>query len=530
MVWFLILQVAELKQELKLRGLTVSGTKNDLIERLRNYQEQNGATTTVLKNGICQQSQQGTTSAGSGITSSPTTTNTTSDHQSGECGFKLNLSSLAQMVPGRVMRFGSTSSSPPVSPTPSERSLAGMSPDETSCNGDMFGEMVRSLWEANMLKLCLQAFSWHLSCFVILQVSSPLTQLTLHPSPQHPSNLSPLSQALSKVKEEIQSSCSLSRVSPASCQPPESLPGVAMDTMDKDQMLQEKDKQIEELTRMLRQKQRLVETLRSQLEQGKMAGGIVLEKEGSEKSKSSPDVKLQTLIKASAIQPPTLPNGTVVTVKKEVEPEEGMEGVTEEAQVKKAAQPMQCSQETLLRLQQIHRLQVQQAEQQKQTLLQSQVQLQKVAELKSNPQKLQQQKKDAQILLHQQQQLQQLIIQQTQQKQLQAQQKLAQQRLAQQKLSQQKLVQQNQLKQTQGPVQQSQQKSQVQLKQVQVQIQKPAVSQIQQRKHLKAQQRQQHRQQTAAVTTQQVTSQQLHITQQTGNAMTELALHSMTTS
>ncbi|KAM8729000.1 myocardin related transcription factor Ab isoform 1-T1 [Acanthopagrus schlegelii] len=479
-------KVAELKQELKLRGLTVSGTKNDLIERLRNYQEQNGATTTVSKNGICQQSQQGTTSAGSGITSSPTTTNTTSDHQSGEGGFKLNLSSLAQMVPGRVMRFGSTSSSPPVSPTPSERSLAGMSPDETSCNGDMFGEMV----------------------------SSPLTQLTLHPSPQHPSNLSPLSQALSKVKEEIQSSCSLSRVSPALCQPPESLPGVAMDTMDKDQMLQEKDKQIEELTRMLRQKQRLVETLRSQLEQGKMAGGIVLEKEGSEKSKSSPDVKLQTLIKASAIQPPTLPNGTVVTVKKEVEPEEGMEGVTEEAQVKKAAQPMQCSQETLLRLQQIHRLQVQQAEQQKQTLLQSQVQLQKVAELKSNPQKLQQQKKDAQILLHQQQQLQQLIIQQTQQKQLQAQQKLAQQRLAQQKLSQQKLVQQNQLKQTQGPVQQSQQKSQVQLKQVQVQIQKPAVSQIQQRKHLKAQQRQQHRQQTAAVTTQQVAP--VFINQQNG--------------
>uniref|UniRef100_A0A3B4X4T4 SAP domain-containing protein n=1 Tax=Seriola lalandi dorsalis TaxID=1841481 RepID=A0A3B4X4T4_SERLL len=34
-----LLKVAELKQELKLRGLTVSGTKNDLIERLRNYQE-----------------------------------------------------------------------------------------------------------------------------------------------------------------------------------------------------------------------------------------------------------------------------------------------------------------------------------------------------------------------------------------------------------------------------------------------------------------------------------------------------------
>uniref|UniRef100_A0A3Q0SXZ6 Myocardin related transcription factor Ab n=1 Tax=Amphilophus citrinellus TaxID=61819 RepID=A0A3Q0SXZ6_AMPCI len=289
-----ILEVAELKQELKLRGLTVSGTKNDLIERLRNYQEQNGGTAAVLKNGISQSSLQGTTSAASTTTSSPTTTSAP-DHQSAEGGFKLSLSSMVQAVPGRVMRFGSTSSSPPVSPTPSERSLAGMSPDETSCNGDMFGEMV----------------------------SSPLTQLTLHPSPQHPPIISPL-----VVKDEIQSSCSLSKSSPASVQPPDS--GLAMDTssMDKDQMLQEKDKQIEELTRMLKQKQRLVETLRSQLEQGKMAGGIVVKKEGSEKSRTCQEVKLQTLIKASAIQPPMLPNGIMLKVKKEVEPEEGMEGIT----------------------------------------------------------------------------------------------------------------------------------------------------------------------------------------------------------
>ncbi|XP_026170618.1 myocardin related transcription factor Ab isoform X6 [Mastacembelus armatus] len=469
-------KVAELKQELKLRGLTVSGTKNDLIERLRHYQEQNGGTPTVLKNGTAQSSQQGANSVASTITSSPTTT-TTPEIQSAEGGL-LALGSLAQVVPGRVMRFGSTSSSPPVSPTPSERSLAGMSPDETSCNGDMFGEMV----------------------------SSPLTQLTLHPSPQQLSNISPLSQPLSTVKEEIQSSCSLSRSSPASGQPSEPLLGVLMDTscMDKDQMLQEKDKKIEELTRMLRQKQRLVETLRSQLEQGKMAGGILVEKEGSEKSKTSPEVKLQTLIKASAIQPPTLPNGILVKVKKEVEPEEGMEGVTEEAQAKKQPQPMQCSHETLLRLQQIHRLQIQQAEQQKQQpkLQQGQVQLQKVAEALLSPQK--QQKKEAQILLHQQQ-LQQLIIQQTQQKQLQAQQKLAQQKLAQQKLTQ-----QNQLKQTQGHIQQSQQKNPVHLKQVQIQNQtvvgqKAAGNPAQQRKQLKAQQRQQQKQQTAAVTTQQVT-------------------------
>uniref|UniRef100_A0A673ME63 SAP domain-containing protein n=1 Tax=Sinocyclocheilus rhinocerous TaxID=307959 RepID=A0A673ME63_9TELE len=34
----------KLKQELKVRGLTVSGTKNDLIERLKNFHEQNGGT------------------------------------------------------------------------------------------------------------------------------------------------------------------------------------------------------------------------------------------------------------------------------------------------------------------------------------------------------------------------------------------------------------------------------------------------------------------------------------------------------
>lgn len=493
-----VLQVAELKQELKLRGLTVSGTKNDLIERLRNYQEQNGGTAAGLKNGISQPGLQGTSSAASTSASSPTTTSAP-DHQLAEGGFKLSLSSVAHTVPGRVMRFGSTSSSPPVSPTPSERSLAGMSPDETSCNGDMFGEMVRFCLLLSEQTFCLFSDIFLTSSpffFCVLQVSSPLTQLTLHPSPQHPSNISPL-----VVKDETQSSCSLSKSSPASVQLPE--PGVAMDTssMDKDQMLQEKDKQIEELTRMLRQKQRLVETLRSQLEQGKMAGGIVVKKEGSEKSKSCSEVKLQTLIKASAIQPPVLPNGLVLKVKKEVEPEEGMEGVTEEAPSKKQMS-MQCSQETLLRLQQIQRLQVQQADQTKQQ--QSPAQLPRSAEPKLNPQKQQHQKKEAQILLHQQQQLQQLIIQQTQQKQIQDRQKLAQQKLAQQKQAQ-----QNQLKQTQGQHQAQQQKNQVQLKQVQVQIQnqtvtsqKSALSQTQQRKQQKAQQRQ--KQQTAAAATQQV--------------------------
>ncbi|XP_017289132.1 myocardin related transcription factor Ab isoform X3 [Kryptolebias marmoratus] len=449
-------KVAELKQELKLRGLTVSGTKNDLIERLRNYQEQNGSSTTVLKTGSSQSSQQGSISAAS--TTALSSNTTSSEQPSAENGLKIALSTLAQAVPGRVMRFGSTSSSPPVSPTPSEGSLAGLSPDEASCNGDMFGEMV----------------------------SSPLTQLTLHPSPQHPSNVASLSHPFSVVKEEIQSSCSLSRSTSGSVQPKESLLGVSMDTssMEKDQMLQEKDKQIEELTRMLRQKQQLVETLRSQLEQGKMAAGVVVKKEGNELSRTSSEVKLQTLIKASAIQPPVLPNGMVPTVKEEVEPEKGMEGVTKEARGKKPSQPMQCSQETLLRLQQIQRLQLQ-ADQHKQQ--QSQVQLQRNPDAKVSSPKQQEQTKETQILL-QQQQLQQLIIQQTQQK-----------------LTQHKLLQLNQLKQTQQEVQ-AQQKKQIQLKQIQVQIQnqKPAVTQSQQRKQQRAQQRQQQKQ-TATASTQQVT-------------------------
>ncbi|KAG7268961.1 hypothetical protein CRUP_004885 [Coryphaenoides rupestris] len=311
--------VAELKLELKLRGLTVSGTKNDLIDRLRNYQEQNGggggggagaATTTALKNGQSQPAQP--------LPNNATATPTNAHHQSTEGLTKVPPFSLAQgPVPGRVMRFGSTSSSPPVSPTPSERSLAGMSPDETSCNGDMFGEMV----------------------------SSPLTQLTLQHSPQNPAaSMSPLSQ----VKEENHlqhSSCSFSRPSPARgpahTQKLESQAGHGADNsfstsssyrLDKDQMLQEKDKQIEELTRMLRQKQRLVESLRSQLEHGKTPGGTTTtitttaaaESGGTTTAPTTAttitvttatEAKPQTLFKASVLQPPMLPNGMLSPTK-----------------------------------------------------------------------------------------------------------------------------------------------------------------------------------------------------------------------
>ncbi|XP_036428730.1 myocardin related transcription factor Ab isoform X3 [Colossoma macropomum] len=350
-------KVAELKQELKLRGLTVSGTKNDLIERLKNYQEQNGgagpSTGTGPVKTVPATSQQ---VAAQSCVSAP---QQSKDVAEKVAAFPLiTTNGVHTAAPPQIMRFSSTSSSPPVSPTPSDRSLAGMSADETSCNGDVFGEMV----------------------------SSPLTQLTLHPSPEHPS----------PIKEEplglLQSSCCFSRptpVPPLLPQPQEpslAAPlGPAALVVDKDQMLQEKDKQIEELTRMLRQKQQLVETLRSQLEQGKRGAGT----EGTDN--------------ATKTERAALPNGEAVKVKEEAK--EDMETLAEpqpQAQPQRKTQT-QCSQQTLLKLQQIHRLQVQQQQQQQMQVEQT---------------KLQQQPK-SQLL--QQQRLQQLIIQQSQQKQKQLQ-------------------------------------------------------------------------------------------------------------
>ncbi|ROL51676.1 MKL/myocardin-like protein 1 [Anabarilius grahami] len=258
-------KVAELKHELKLRGLTVSGTKNDLIERLKNYQEQNNGSSAAgaaaMKTVPAQLPQVSVQSSGA------TPHQTPKDAATPVSAFpKAATTRVHSTTPPQIMRFSSTSSSPPVSPTPSDRSLAGLSPDETSCNGDVFGEMV----------------------------SSPLTQLSLHPSPDHPS----------PIKEEslgqMQASCSLSRSGSLPVSQRQDPSGSAV---DKDQMLQEKDKQIEELTRMLRQKQRLVETLRSQLEQGKREAA-------AEVSDNTGNAEI-----------PSLSNGVEVRVKEEVKEE-----------------------------------------------------------------------------------------------------------------------------------------------------------------------------------------------------------------
>lgn len=212
------LQVAELKQELKLRSLPVSGTKTDLIERLRAYQEQVSPAPGAPKGPAAPSILP---KAGEVVVAFPATRLSTGPALVA-AGLAPAEVVVATVTGNGVVKFGSTGSTPPVSPTPSERSLLSTG-DENSTPGDTFGEMV----------------------------TSPLTQLTLQASPL---------QILVKEEGPRPGSCCRS-------------PGVRaeLEGRDKDQMLQEKDKQIEELTRMLRQKQQLVEWLRLQLEQEKRA-------------------------------------------------------------------------------------------------------------------------------------------------------------------------------------------------------------------------------------------------------------------
>ncbi|KAB0347914.1 hypothetical protein FD754_012771, partial [Muntiacus muntjak] len=212
------MKVAELKQELKLRSLPVSGTKTDLIERLRAYQEQvtpaspgapKAPTASLLPK------------AGEVVVAFPTARLSTGPALVA-AGLAPAEVVVATVTSNGVVKFGSTGSTPPVSPTPSERSLLSTG-DENSTPGDSFGEMV----------------------------TSPVTQLTLQASPL---------QVLVKEEGPRPGAC---------CRSPGAR--AELEGRDKDQMLQEKDKQIEELTRMLRQKQQLVEWLRLQLEQEKRA-------------------------------------------------------------------------------------------------------------------------------------------------------------------------------------------------------------------------------------------------------------------
>ncbi|XP_073500270.1 myocardin-related transcription factor A isoform X2 [Phyllobates terribilis] len=172
------MKVAELKQELKLRGLHVSGTKVDLIERLKATQELCTDPAHLKPVSVQQPKPSEVVSRKPNVCTSPLVAEPFS-----LCGF--------------------SSTTPPCSPCPSEVSVA--SAEDVPPAGDSSAEVV----------------------------SSPVTQLIFLPSP-------------APVIEKS-----------------------STDVKDKDDMLQEKDRQIEELTRRLKQKQELVERLKQQLQQEK---------------------------------------------------------------------------------------------------------------------------------------------------------------------------------------------------------------------------------------------------------------------
>ncbi|XP_072225227.1 myocardin-related transcription factor A-like [Leuresthes tenuis] len=231
------MKVAELKSELKLRSLPVSGTKNNLIERLKTYQELNRGGDTTSS-----QTPGGTTGPGpegGGRSSKKAETNTTNNGTLQEEQFQLRQASSLNATPERLKRCGGNIKPRSITPAP-------MSPKGIRFNSNLVGELI----------------------------SSPFTEMSLQPS-----------SVTVHIKEEppcsTQAPCQFSLKSAslqkhcfASSPAPSSTTAASLGTIDKDKMLQEKDKQIAELTRRLRQKQRLVEVLKMQLELGNREGQV----------------------------------------------------------------------------------------------------------------------------------------------------------------------------------------------------------------------------------------------------------------
>ncbi|XP_060717427.1 myocardin isoform X5 [Tachysurus vachellii] len=187
------LKVSELRQQLRIRGLPVSGTKTALIERLRPYKD--SSSTSPSSSGDI------TT-----VTFPVTPTGLLTSYQSPS-------SSGTMSHVGGYYPFCSTTSTPPISPASSELSVSGSLPDS----------------------------------FSDVTMSSP--QFGLQPSPTQ----------LSAEDNQNLGNCLHGE------------PG--LDT-EKDKMLVEKQKVIEELTWKLHQEQRQVEELRMQLHKRKHSHGL----------------------------------------------------------------------------------------------------------------------------------------------------------------------------------------------------------------------------------------------------------------
>ncbi|XP_028634189.1 myocardin-related transcription factor B isoform X1 [Grammomys surdaster] len=204
------LKVSELKTELKLRGLPVSGTKPDLIERLKPYQE---VTSSNLATGsiVAVSSAAIVTSSNPEVTVTLPVTTLHNAVTSSMSTFKADLppSGSSSVHPSHVENAHSPL---PISPSPSEQS--SLSTDDTNMT-DTFTEIMTMMSPSQFL------------CSSPLRVAS------------HEDSLSPTSSTLSTLE---------------------------LDAAEKDRKLQEKEKQIEELKRKLEQEQKLVEVLKMQLE------------------------------------------------------------------------------------------------------------------------------------------------------------------------------------------------------------------------------------------------------------------------
>uniref|UniRef100_A0A2K5N4J4 Myocardin related transcription factor B n=1 Tax=Cercocebus atys TaxID=9531 RepID=A0A2K5N4J4_CERAT len=201
------LKVSELKTELKLRGLPVSGTKPDLIERLKPYQEVNSSG--LAAGGIV------AVSSSTIVTSNPEVTvalPVTTLHNTVTSPVSTLKAELPSTGTSNAARVENVHSPLPISPSPSEQS--SLSTDDTNM-ADTFTEIMTMMSPSQFLS------------------SSPLRMTNNEDS------LSPTSSTLSNLE---------------------------LDAAEKDRKLQEKEKQIEELKRKLEQEQKLVEVLKMQLE------------------------------------------------------------------------------------------------------------------------------------------------------------------------------------------------------------------------------------------------------------------------
>ncbi|XP_048408186.2 myocardin-related transcription factor B isoform X2 [Stegostoma tigrinum] len=198
------MKVAELKLELKLRGLPVSGTKMDLIERLKSYQDLSSAAVATASNSTVARNQ--LTAAFPIAALNSVTTITEATVTTASCN----------------LQFYENAGSPsPTSPAPSEQS--NISTDDSKLT-DMFTELVTMV--------------------------SP-SQLTIHASP---------------VNTAVNEDSTGVNVATNSSNPQGALASLDADAAEKDRKLQEKERQIVDLKRKLEQEQKLVEELKIQLE------------------------------------------------------------------------------------------------------------------------------------------------------------------------------------------------------------------------------------------------------------------------